>query len=202
MKIINLIVILVLVLLTISCKKYDNDLINPNYEEKVKEFKDYFFEEPFESIFSNYDEKYMTRIIYPSGISSNGYCGLIFTYETKKSNFDSVYSLIKSKSFFRSKLENHQKFYVPDYRKTNLSKKYPIINLNDSFQNFNKIINKKESEVFIFKKDTGNFFKNKGIKKIEKWTKLENNNFEGKGFSNGAIIDYSNYFIIYWTIIW
>ena len=189
--------------LIVSCKNSNKgDSRIKDYEAKIQNFKGFFEKAPFESISSKYNNKYMTRIIYPSGIDSNGYCGVIYTYESKKADFDSVVSQIKSKSVFNSELTKQRNFYVPSYKESNEKDKYPIPKLDDSFQNLLDKINPKKSEVYIFKSINGNFFNSKGVQKIIKWGKPRSETFKGKGFSNGAIIDYSNNYIIYWTIIW
>jgi hypothetical protein len=65
-----------------------------------------------------------------------------------------------------------------------------------------KKIDNENTDVFIFNYDEGDFFSEKGKKEIKEWTNIKDDNFQGKGYSNGALVDYNNKYIIYWTIIW
>lgn len=203
MKIIRpTLVLLIILFILISCRKSNNEnYIVTNYKAEVEKFKSFFNKQPFKTISSKYDDEYMARIIYPSGIDYNGYCGIVYTYKCEKTNFDSVYNLIKSKAIFKSELKNNDNFYIPSYKKDSKINKYPKINLNDPFQNLNKEINPEYAEIFIFNSANGNFFNNKGIEEVIRFGKLNRQEFSGNGFSNGAVIDNSNNFFIYWTII-
>lgn len=202
MKIIKLALTILTILSIISCKKSSDKYdIFTDYRAQIEKYKTFFDKDPFKTISSKYDDEYITRIIFPSGIDYNGYSGIIYTYNCQKSNFDSVYNLIKSKSIFKSKLKNSDSLYIPNYKKNSEINKYPKINLNDPFQKLMEEINPEYTEIFIFNSASGNFFNSKGIEEVIKFGKLNKKEFRGNGFSNGAVVDHSNYFIIYWTII-
>lgn len=201
-KFMYIVICLSLVISLIKCKNSNKgDSRIKDYEAKIKNLKKSFEKEPFESISSTYNINYLPDITYPSGIAIEGYCGLIFNYKPDKQEFDSVSSLIKTKSKYEYHLTESQKFYVPSYEKRNKENKLPILNIYNPEIPLQVRLDKENSNIFIINYEAGNFFSKKGVDEVNEWTNI-GEDFEGSGYSNGAIVDYTNNYIIFWTIIW
>jgi len=176
--------------------------LGKNNESKIDTLRTLFKNKPFKSISSVYNKKYLPRITYPSGIVIEGYCGLIYNYKVKKVNFDSVVSNIRSNAKVDFKLSDSTVHYTPSYERENIENKFPIPNFINPVISFKTEFDLKKTKIFIFDNGKGNFFKKEAIDKILTWTNINNPDFKGKGYSTGALVDYSNYAVIYWTIIW
>ncbi len=172
-------------------------------EELLEDFKTYFTEEPLNSIASVRKDNYLLGITNPSGISlAGGYCRLFYVYKANDENIESTYKEIKKNSKVNFFLTDTSKYYVPSFKKPNNENKIPIIGIADFKDNYYETLINDGTEVYVFNYESGNYFTEKGIKNFFYSRQSDEDTFEGKGYSNGAIINYQSKDILYFTIIW
>lgn len=192
---------ILVIYLLIGCQlSPDNNKIEEN--ELIETLNTYFDEVPFNSISSIRKENYHPKIINPTGILLEGYCGLIYVYNLDKKKSDSIFATINENSKINFFLKDTAKYYIPSYKDSIVENKAPIINVNNSKFTYPVDFDLNSTEVFVFNYQSGNYFTEKGLKKLSNLPKIEEKKFQGKGYSNGAIISYKSMIVVYWTIIW
>lgn len=192
--------IILLVLLNTSCMW---EVVNINHEKEIKKFESHFLPELFQSFSSDiYKEENFLRLINPIALYALGYCGIFFKHSSKEEEFDSIILELEKQSIFKCKIEDTLFYSVPNFKETFPENKFPTPDLNDWVYTIRDSIDVKNSIIFGLKNKQGEYFNQKGIEQIKKLVKDIDVTSIGKGYSNGAIVDYSDKEIIYWIIIW
>ena len=192
--------VLIIGFLFTYCNKQKN--YSQDYTSNIKSYKNYFFSEPFEVYPEKlYNPNFFAGVINPSALYAEGYSGLYFKSHNSY-DFKSIKTSLEGKSIFTGNALDSIHYFVPNFKEINPKGKYPIPNLNDPIYTIKDSLNMANSKILVFKNKEGQFFNKKGEEKVRKFAKLDSTFVVGKGYSNGAIIDYSSKKIIYWVMIW
>jgi len=191
--------ILAIIIIT-SCK--DRQLINWN--KQISQFKESVKDEPFEFLADkNYSPMSVQMIDYPIGIHLNGLCGIVFKQILEQDKFEYITIKLKEKSVFKSDFLRPENYYTPDLRVELNNNKFPAPNFDDSWFSIKENVSLENSLILGFRHEKGNFFTNPFLQKISNEAEYSSiKDKVGKGYSNGAVIDYQNRTIYYWIIIW
>lgn len=187
-------------IIIISCK--DRHLIN--WDKQILQFKESVRDDPFEFLDqNNYDAMSVQMINYPSGIHIDGLCGIVFKQKLDKDKFQSVTQSLKEKSVFKSKFLDPENYYTPNLRVELNNSKFPVPNFDDNWFSIKENVSLGSSIILGFKHEKGNFFTKPFLQKISfeaEYTSIKD--LVGKGYSNGAVIDFQMNTIYHWVIIW
>lgn len=192
---------LLLIVTVISCRRTTNEI---ETKKMINEFKGYFVHEPFEFFDSLiYQQKNNSVVNYPVSIYANGYCGMFFKKTLTEDKFNSTVLQLENNSIFKSSVQDTIKYFVPQFRENNNYRKFPVPNVKNSlFFFFDKELNMNTCRILGLRYKKGNYFTQECINQVEKFKKENISHLIGKGYSNGATIDYDSKTIIYWIIIW
>ena len=191
----------ILILFISSCAKKK---VNTDFGEDIQNYMSYFSSKPF-SFYSPeyYDEKHFAGIINPSALYAKGYSTMYFKNKViNKGSFDSITSNLEAQSLFKGSALDTSNFFIPNFKLENPEGKYPILSLNNPLYTIKDSLDMAKSSILIFKNESGQFFNEIGEAKVRKYADIDDSFIIGKGYSNGAIIDYSSKEIIYWVLIW
>ncbi len=196
MKNYTLIIMLASLVFVIECQS------NVHFENSIQNFQSFILEEVVDTSFRNtYKDENFFMVLNPSGLYAKGYCGIFFKKSYDIIEFNQISSKLKQNSIFDNTLKDIDNVYVPNFKNETSFEKFPIPSFDDALLGLRKELNEDSSEILILNKKRGQYFTQKGIEEVKKFTK-NNVNKIGTGYSNGLVIDYQSRKIIYWTIVW
>lgn len=142
-------------------------------------------------------------IIYPGSIEAFEYCGVFFFCKMEEKEFLSLYKDTEDISLCQSNVSDSCNLFIENTNNGNISncnKKYPLPNIFSQYgpieQSSMKISD--QSIFFVLKYKEGIYLDDRFIlKKRNLNTRIKNN-----GYSLGIIFDKSNFYVVYWVIVW
>lgn len=169
----------------------------------IETYKSFFTTEPFKFFSTKlYNQKNFLGVINPSALYAEGYSGLYFKQTLNEPSFKSMVTDFTNKSIFISHALDSINYFMPNYKETSPQGKFPIPNLNDHVYTIKDSLDMKNSKILILNNNKGQFFNKKGKEEVNMFADIDSTFVIGKGYSNGAIIDFNKKTIIYWVIIW
>ncbi|OYU84091.1 MAG: hypothetical protein CFE24_08105 [Flavobacterium sp. BFFFF2] len=120
-----------------------------------------------------------------------------------KQEFDLQVEKLENGNVYKSKSYDTISFYVPNFKFTEIKRKFATPNLLDEKLHLNYVLNNDNKTCFfVLRNKKGNYFNSKGITEIKEFAKKEDWKFIGNGYSKGAFVDYNSRRITYWLIVW
>jgi hypothetical protein len=188
--------ILVIFFFIIGCSRSQSTI---DSNEDVSKFKSFFKSEALSLLSSTYNKDLVfLEVVNPSALMVEGYSMLLL--EQKPKDFNLVVSDLKNDNIFNSNIKDTFQFTIPHFKNAIPETKFPIPNLDNPI--FRNRIDSSKVDIFGLKQGAGCFFNKRGLEEAAFFTQILSIKPLGRGFSNGAIVDYSSRTIIFWIIVW